>query len=969
LTGKARAWQAKGGFLAEGLSLARLAAPLAEELRGQIPLERGDWEKWGLSQIEAAANLSGSLGADNLPQPERAEFSLDAGLLAAGEKIPVSVAGELNAREAAWLATVQAAAGDVDLGALLQCWPEGIEAAMRQQVMDLAPAAQLREFQLEATGEYATGRAPEQMLQGYTVSAHLEKVSARLPEAGAVAVGSVALALDSGKGALEVAGIRPEGYSGAFSLRADWRGPLLDLPDEVLLALTAVPGTWTRPEWGGKPLPVDELGFSARIAPSRMAVEEAALRFRGAGMTIELQELNAYPDDEKWVAAAALSLAGAEFPRLLAFWPDGIEEELRQLVNDFAPTGRIDRALVRVAGRVDPAAPGPQQLTRLEFQLQASDLGAGYGDWMRASIPRLQVEADLDNVRLIMPALEAGPLRVTDFNLRVTDPLAEVPLAEGGWSASVELGQLPGLVESAPEDLLKPELAAQLAALLAEVGGTIGIEGKFSSSLAMPFSPDQASASVAIASGRLRLPAVVEGLRIEQPVLAAKLLLEHGAASARVSFDAADCDYPGWIRGPLSTRLEVADASADGARLSWSLDADRMVIAPDSIGLIKPQGEAARMAGNLTLARGDAEWLANASLSGQFLLPFALAARARLLAEPESPFGGLRELALDSLALGGSDLSGRLAPTADGAALQAAFSGKCLYVDELVRTLSPILDDFLSREPEPEAAASAELAAVEAAPPPPAAAHAGPAILAQLGFDRVELGGGKAFQDFKVILEHAGAALPDLTITAKEGGLLAMRIGLRRQASGAHALDMDISDIAGLAMLCVAPLESVQLPRSGMTQNLDVARRVPDSFSGGKLALQASYDPANPQALFSGSLRVDDMMMVKAPCLLRLVAGVSGKSFVEGVVFKLFAVDSFQVGKDAFTLRQFAMDGPVTMKIHEGYYRFADQFIKVSGEHYLTNFVLEGPITKPEVWLDNKMTRALGSDDSDWADW
>jgi hypothetical protein len=973
LIGKARAWQAQGGFLAEGMTLARLTGPLVEELRSQIPLESADLAAWGLSRLEAAAGVSGSLGADLVPQPERGNFSLEAALVAAGEQVPVVLGGQLEARDAAWLATVQAGTADLDLAALLGCWPTGIAPEVRQQVMALAPAALLREFQLRATAEYADGRAPDEMLKGYTAGARLEKLAARLPGAGGIAVDRVVLSADSGKGVLEVSGIRPEGYSGSFGLRADWAGPLLDLPEEVRLALDAVAGSWARPEWAGKAFPIDELEFSVRLAPSRMAVEEAALRFRGAGMTLELEELRAHPDGDLWAAAAALRLSGVDFSRLLAFWPDGIEEELRQLVNEFSPVGRIDKAAVRLEGRLDPAAPGPEQLSRLEFQLQASDWGAGYADWLRASVPAFSVEGNLGGIRLEMPRMSAGPLQVMDFILRVVEPLAAVPVVDGGWSASVELGQLPRLVETAPAALLDPDLRAQLAGVVTDIGGSLGIKADFASPLAVPFSPERLSANLAIGSERMRLPVLVEGLRIGQPELTATLRLENGTASMRASFDAADCDYPGWINGPLSTRIELADASAAGARLTWSLDADQMVIAPDAIGMVKRKGEAARMAGNLTLGRDEAEWSANTSIIGKFLMPFAVAARARLLPEAGLPFGGMREVFLDSLALGQSDLSGRVAPTADGSALDAVFSGKCLHIDEIVQTLSPILDEFLSRGPEQPTAASGGIAAVASAPAPAGpvapAATAGPAIRAQLGFDRVELGGGKAFQDFKVNLEHAGAALPDLTVNARDGDLTVLRIGLQQQASGSHALEMAVSDIAGLAMLCVAPLESVQLPRSGIAQNLDVARRVPDSFSGGTLALQASYDPANPEALFSGSLRVDDMMMVKAPCLLRLVAGVSGKSFVEGVVFKLFAVESFKVGKDAFSLEKFAMDGPVTMNIHEGYYRFADQFIKVSGEHYLTNFVLEGPITKPEVWLDNKMTRAIGSDDSDWADW
>ena len=168
--------------------------------------------------------------------------------------------------------------------------------------------------------------------------------------------------------------------------------------------------------------------------------------------------------------------------------------------------------------------------------------------------------------------------------------------------------------------------------------------------------------------------------------------------------------------------------------------------------------------------------------------------------------------------------------------------------------------------------------------------------------------------------------------------------------------------------MLVSPLLLLDLPDSPTGNNLDVVRRVPDSFVGGRLLLEGILHLDQEIPGLEGKFSCIDLYMVKAPCLLRIVAATSGKGFSEKVAFRTFEIDYFSVDAENLKLEKLKFEGPFSMNIEHGSYRFSDQFIHVKGDHFLTNFEIEGPILgPPKVYLDNRATRWMGTDESDWS--
>jgi len=830
---------------------------------------------------------------------------------------------------------------------------------------------------LHLSTRLAGGVSPELAPAVSTAVLDLEiaNVSAAVPEFGAVSIAGIEMEAGLESGRLTIGPVKTELYGGELSLNADWSGVPLALPAQITVALSATPGMVTHTALWPKPWPVEAIALSAVVRPAERAISDVRARFTGAGVAVALEDLSAHPDGARWAVSARAAIERIDLARVLELWPVGIAEELRTGVTEMDPRGVIGPGKLRVGALLDPQTPSPDDLHELEFELQTSDWQAAYRDWVKAQIPALTLAGNRDRVSITIPSSSVGPLRMESCAIGIDQPLSNAPGVNALWNARLDLAALSTLIKNASD----PALRDAASAALAGISGTVDISGTVAGPAIMPLAVADWSGSLKLSTRGLRMPIPVEDLTLIAPALSLDASLAAGVIEATMNANVADVRYMDWVRGPVTARVDLAGADMTGAQLRWSVNADGMTIAPPAVPSLKPAGAPAHCSGTLGVSALQQDgWAVDAGIDGHLLLPFSAQTRALIQPDEGAPLGGLRELQIASAALGRSDIQGALR-MGQNQRIELNLRGNALFVEELLGAIEPLIDDYLvaARESEDADAGTAQ----ETTPAPadadgPQAAQQDPAadppatpLDARIAFARIQLSPGRVLRDFTTTVHTTDAALPDLELGAVEGDGHRVRIALQAQPEGGHHLAVNIPDVAGLATLCVAPLADLDLPKSGLVANLDVVRRVPDSFAGGTLILDGVVFPPMPETVFDGTLRIDDMLMVKAPCLLRAVAAVSGKRFVEGVAFKLFEMERFSVGPKSFSVTNLRLDGPVTMNVFEGLYRFEDQYIKVSGDHYFTNFVLEGPITSPEVWLDNRMTRALGTDDSDWTDW
>lgn len=603
-----------------------------------------------------------------------------------------------------------------------------------------------------------------------------------------------------------------------------------------------------------------------------------------------------------------------------------------------------------------------------DLNVSVTGMTSSVADWLHVDLPAIQIHANQQQAQLSCPLWSAGPFSGTGLEAALAGILTEDRTATAKIALALDLAEAQRMAQTAPIESWRDAISS----FTGSVSGTVGVDFELLNLTITPellngtLTPDAMAAAV---EANLKVRGHGVGGELEEQGLAFSLALFEGAwhlgsgvASGTLKSH-IQLEIHDLIEGFVGFEFGLGQLSLTDAEWQLSLNATDLQSVVPGLSSMKRRGEIAVYA-----VEGRGSWLEpqawNLVIEGEYKLPF--------YTEAAMVIGDSVIVSIPQWRFGRSMMSGIAELNGDASILNWSSTGSALHVYELVRTFEPIVMEYLDfLQTIPAIGETAPVAIPAVADDALVAAPDAMRIQATVNFDQVFVTEDRYFEHMRLAMQYDGAGLPDVHLVADEKGMSRFDFSMTREPAPAalHRLHLQIPDVAGLANLLVAPLDQLQLTSSMLGENLAVARRVPDSFRGGTLLLQANYFPEDPDTLIEGALSVDDLLMVQAPCLLRLVAGVSGKSFIEGVAFRRFALESFRVGPRLAQLTGLDLDGPVSMKIHEGEYDFTNQFISVRGEHALTHFLLKGPILAPEVYLDNRLTRMLGSDDSDLLDW
>lgn len=656
-------------------------------------------------------------------------------------------------------------------------------------------------------------------------------------------------------------------------------------------------------------------------------------------------------------ASGNLTMDDWSIARMLAWWPAGVAPEPRRQVESAALEGQLNSLRLAWGARVQPKQSLLDMVRRADLEVSMANLAARPPGGPMTRLQSLRLTAGLRGGTALLENLTIPAVRADLLKIEVSEPLTKDcrGRVEADWQA--DLARVPELLRELPLEMARLDKFEP-----ARWQGRV--RGKTQVDIPWPGFLDMARVQVEneITIEGFRPPASLTGpAEIDGGALTLTANFREARLQTAIDYRPTRLRIAPWCDGPVGIRVSLAGSMEGAAEGELHLDLTGASLAAPMLEIAKPSGQDARLDVRWKTPSTDLRQplVVEAGIDYNLFLRGSSQCRLEFNPRLEGPYGGLKRAGVKNLAFGQTRFDAAVALGADSS-WQASMEGPELNLPEIGGVLSPVWRRTLAASP-------AEKPAPGEAPPA-SVAPALPPLRAEVRFDRVVFGPAKILTQFEMTGRMDGGRIRQLEISALEDGHNLLKVHLQPEGPGGQPVTVIVPDVSGLAGLAVAPLWGMTLPDNELGKNLDVVRRTPDGFKGGVLHLDGTLDLDDPERYLVGSLRCEDMTMLKAPCLLRAVAGVSGKPFREGVVFNKFNLGSFALGKKQLTISNFVLDGPVSMNIQTGLYRFTDQFVRVKGDHFLTNFEIEGPIAKPEIWLDNKLIRALGTDDSDWAD-
>jgi hypothetical protein len=828
--------------------------------------------------------------------------------------------------------TLQCSAGDLSGLPLLD---KPLPLAGLQVAARLAPAARrLDDLQLEV--ELLGGRVRVQAAQAALAADHI------------AAAATLELA---GFDAATILPFWPE------SLLPEWRATVLDLPLAATLERLRLPVAVRLPA----PLPVEPAALLTAATVDLDAEWLATLagaRFAGTW--------SSHLADGAWQGRVEAAVHDWILAEWLTLWPATLLPEQRQQVLDLAPAGTITLATAACTLAGTLALPEDPLTLLQDVRVEVSGL-----DWAAQPLPALSIAVASWTLAGTMAGvtIETSPIAVAEATikaarLQLLEPLSDTRNWRLESGLDLDLANLASLLARLP---LPPE--QPLPAELNNLAGACEVRFTASGPLDSGMRPEQLQATVAGDFTGLQLPPAWLPYQQGPATVFSRLEWAGGRARCELGGSSGQLSVDPWLSGPLRWLLNL-EAGLDGAASgTLQLDLTDSELRVDAIEQVKRRGETAGLHVDfgLTGSTGEATPILRADVTYDLWLQDQFSCAAVFAPGWQGDLAGLRQLDISGLNFGSTslDCAVSLAPEQ----LTLRLTGAHLDLTEIVAAVSPVVYRFLIEAPPP---AEATPAAATQTPVDPAADL--PPWLRAVEIDaaitRITFSTGQTLDDWTSHLRLVDLKPYHVRASASERGRTILSLTADSVQPDVLALRLSVPDVAGLANLLVAPLHLLELPDTPMGRNFEVIRRVPDNFAGGRMALDGTLRLDQQEPLLAGSFSFEELFMVKAPCLLRLVAAASGKGFSEQVAFRTFSMEHFSIGRQEVSISKLFFDGPVTMNIFEGRYRFEDQFIQVKGDHYLTNFELEGPILgPPKIYVDNKLTRMLGTDESDWADW
>lgn len=330
-------------------------------------------------------------------------------------------------------------------------------------------------------------------------------------------------------------------------------------------------------------------------------------------------------------------------------------------------------------------------------------------------------------------------------------------------------------------------------------------------------------------------------------------------------------------------------------------------------------------------------------------------------------FWGARRLQLNEIDLGNThfDLEAKVVPDHG---VEARLDGSLFDLQELLTIGAPVVYKMMLESPPQAPAKTQETAAFS-----PELALLGKTINAAIHFDQIRFTPAKQLTDFTGAFELRGLKpyQADLSAVESDRNLFALRI--EPPKTGLHDISLIIPDCIALADIMLSPLEQLRFDDTELQSKINALVAVPDSFKGGVLQMQGkSTLGQSAGTLYDGNLRIDDLYLTTAPKILRILAQRTLKPITEQKAFNIFNVEKIVIDSNRYLIRNFRVEGPLTLNVKEALYSVPDELMTAEGDHALVNFWVKWPTDKPfgvaYIDLENKLIRALGTDISEFGD-
>lgn len=246
-------------------------------------------------------------------------------------------------------------------------------------------------------------------------------------------------------------------------------------------------------------------------------------------------------------------------------------------------------------------------------------------------------------------------------------------------------------------------------------------------------------------------------------------------------------------------------------------------------------------------------------------------------------------------------------------------------------------------------------------------------VTANINFDQIRFTPLKQLTDFTGAFELQNLKPYQVHLSAMESGRNLFSLRIEPPKTGLHDVCLIIPDCVSLADVVLSPLGQFQLNDAELQSKIDALLAIPASFKGGVLQMQGkSTLGQSAGTLYDGNLRVDDLYLTTTPKLLRILAQRTLKPVTEQKAFNIFNIEKVIIAPDRYSIRNFRIEGPLTLNVKEAVYSIPNKLVTAEGDHALVKFWIKWPTDKPfgiaYVDIENKLIRALGTDISEFGD-
>lgn len=739
-------------------------------------------------------------------------------------------------------------------------------------------------------------------------------------------------------------------------------------PDQITLTATIPHG-----EVGGllelpQPIPIKDFEFHLVANPTHWELLDFSIRGNFCGADLKVINGKGKLDDDEVYLQAIAQISQLDFEELYHYLPEELANN--EILTELNPAGTISMFQIDsvIAGNINLLISDPLSLIQeCQLDLIMDNLSISLTPEISLQSDKFFLAGNLNEISIDIPLVQIAEIQIPKTQLRVENPLDQVPLLTASTSFLVDLSHIQKI-----EDYFPTFNDHEWIATLKQMNGKLHGAAEISLPITLPVDPSLYLAKVNVEINELTIPGM--WMPYQKGSASIQAQVEWDGSSIRLNsdyrFDHIQMDP--WLNGPLTINFS-ANSNKD-----LSLNATLMTdLSPSGIDIplinqTKAPGERALIQINFsTSAIAENEDILIHSRI-QYDLWGEGAFAVQMLLDPTATTGlkGIKTATISDINILDNHLKIETCFSDD--LTEIRLQSRQINIPETLDYFSPLVYDFLLSMETPEDESKPIITSTDSQIKSSSDDHSIPAILKNIHsffhIDKLILSPSSTLINTSGKLQFDDFSIQQAIITGHAESQEILKLEVSQPLTDRFHLYLSLPDVAGIANILVSPLHLLELPDTPIGNNLDVLRRIPESFEGGRLLLDAIWQRDKALPRIEGKFSCIDLYMIKAPCLLRLVATTSGKGFSERVAFRTFSIDHFALDPESISLQILKFEGPFSMNIEHGMYRFSDQFIHVKGDHFLTNFEIEGMILgPPKIYLDNRATRWMGTDESDWS--